>query len=126
MLGENDISYLVRGACFKIYNSLGPGLLESVYESVLAHELRKEGCEVKTQVQLPVIYEDVYLEIGFRIDLLINEKVIVEIKSVENILDVHYKQILTYLRLTGCKLGLLINFNSIDISKSIYRIANNI
>jgi GxxExxY protein len=126
MLGENDISYLVRGATFKIYNHLGPGLLESVYESALAHEMRKEGCEVKTQVQLPVIYDDVYLEIGFRIDLLINEKVIVEIKSVENILDVHYKQILTYLRLTGCKLGLLINFNSIDISKSIYRIANNL
>ena len=126
MLGENDISYLVRGATFKIYNHLGPGLLESVYESALAHELRKEGCEVKTQVQLPVKYDEVYLEVGFRIDLLINEKVIVEIKSVENILDVHYKQILTYLRLTGCKLGLLINFNSIDISKSIYRIANNI
>ena len=126
MLGENDISYLVRGACFKVYNTLGPGLLESVYESALAHELRKEGCEVKTQVQLPVKYDEVYLEVGFRIDLLINEKVIVEIKSVENILDVHYKQLLTYLRLTGCKLGLLINFNSIDISKSIFRIVNNI
>jgi GxxExxY protein len=126
MLGENDISYLVRGACFKIINQLGPGLLESVYENALAYELRKAGCIVKTQVQLPVQYDDIFLEIGFRIDLLINGIVILEIKSVENILDVHYKQLLTYLRLTGCKLGLLINFNSADINKSIFRIVNNL
>ena len=126
MLGENDISYLVRGASFKIHRKLGPGLLESVYEGVLAHELRQKGCIVKTQVQLPVIYDDIYLEIGFRIDLLINDIVIVEIKSVENILDVHFKQLLTYLRLTGLKLGLLINFNSSNISESIFRVVNNI
>jgi GxxExxY protein len=126
MLSENDISYIVRGACFKIYNSLGPGLLESVYENALAYELRKEGCDVKTQVPLPVIYEEIILEIGFRIDLLINESVIIEVKSVENLTNVHHKQLMTYLKLTGLKLGLLINFNTINISKSIIRIANNL
>jgi GxxExxY protein len=126
MLSENDISYIVRGACFKIYNSLGPGLLESVYENALAYELRKEGCDVKTQVPLPVIYEEIILEIGFRIDLLINESVIIEVKSVENPTNVHHKQLMTYLKLTGLKLGLLINFNTTNISKSIIRIANNL
>jgi len=126
MLSENDISYIVRGACFKIYNSLGPGLLESVYENALAYELRKEGCDVKTQVPLPVIYEEIILEIGFRIDLLINESVIIEVKSVENLTNVHHKQLMTYLKLTGLKLGLLINFNTTNISKSIIRIANNL
>ena len=126
MLSENDISYLVRGACFKIYNSLGPGLLESVYENALAYELQKAGCEVQTQVPFPVIYEEIKLEIGFRLDLLINECVIIEIKSVENLMDVHYKQLLTYLKLTGIQLGLLINFNTTNISKSIIRIVNNL
>ena len=126
MLSENDISYLVRGACFKIYNSLGPGLLESVYENALAYELKKAGCEVQTQVPFPVIYEEIKLEIGFRLDLLINECVIIEIKSVENLMDVHYKQLLTYLKLTGIQLGLLINFNTTNLSKSIIRIVNNL
>ena len=126
MLSENDISYLVRGACFKIYNSLGPGLLESVYENALAYELQKEGCEVKTQVSFPVVYEEIKLEVGFRLDMLINECVIIEIKSVENIMDVHYKQLLTYLKLTGIQLGLLINFNTTNISKSIIRIVNKL
>ena len=126
MLSENDISYLVRGACFKIYNSLGPGLLESVYENALAYELQKAGCEVQTQVPFPVIYEEIKLEIGFRLDLLINECVIIEIKSVENLMDVHYKQLLTYLKLTSIQLGLLINFNTTNISKSIIRIVNNL
>jgi GxxExxY protein len=126
MLGENDISYLVRGASFKIHKQLGPGLLESVYENILAHEMRKEGCIVKTQVAVPVKYDDIYLELGFRLDLLIDDLVVVEIKSVEKIHDIHFKQLLTYLRFTGCKLGLLINFNSTDISKSIFRVVNNL
>ena len=126
MLSENDISYLIRGACFKVYNSLGPGLLESVYESALAYELRKVGCDVKTQVPLPVIYEEIILEIGFRIDLLINENVIIEVKSVDNLSPVHHKQLLTYLKLADLKLGLLVNFNTTNISKSIIRIANNL
>jgi GxxExxY protein len=126
MLSENDISFLVRGACFKIINSLGPGLLESVYESALAYELRKEGCDVKTQVPIPVAYEETFLELGFRLDLLINDSVIIEVKSIETLSDVHYKQLLTYLKLTGCKLGLLINFNTTDISGSIVRIVNKL
>jgi GxxExxY protein len=126
MLGENDTSYLIRGACFKIYKALGPGLLESVYENALAYELRKEGCKVATQVPVPVSYDEVTLELGFRMDLLINECVIIEVKSVESIHDVHHKQLLTYLRLTGLKLGLLINFNTDDISKSIFRIVNKL
>ena len=126
MLSENDISYLVRGACFKIYNTLGPGLFESVYESALAYELRKEGCEVQTQVSLPVIYEDIRFEQGFRIDLLIDECVIIEVKSVDRLIDIHYKQLTTYLKLTDLRLGLLINFNTSNISKSIIRIANKL
>ncbi len=126
MLSENEISYLVRGACFKIFNALGPGLLESVYESALAYELRKLGCEVKTQVPVPVIYEEIILEIGFRIDLLINECVILEVKSVTELSDIHHKQLLTYLKVTGLSLGLLINFNTTNISRSIIRIVNNL
>jgi len=126
MLRENDISYLVRGACFKIYNALGPGLLESVYESALAYELRKGGCVVEMQVPFPVMYEEVKLDVGYRLDLVINELVIIEVKSVESLSDIHYKQLLTYLKLTGLKLGLLINFNTTNISKSIIRIANDI
>jgi len=123
---ENDISYAIRGAAFKVHSRLGPGLLESVYESSLAHELRAREFDVRTQVAIPVVYEDVKLDHGFRIDLLVNNKVIVEIKSVEVILDVHKKQLLTYLRLSGRKLGLLINFNSISLKSSITRIVNNL
>jgi GxxExxY protein len=88
---ENEISYKIRGAIFKIYNALGPGLLESAYEAVLAHELREEGLEVKTQVPLPLVYEDIKLEVGYRMDILVEDKVIVEIKSVENLAEVHHK-----------------------------------
>ncbi|MCC6684419.1 MAG: GxxExxY protein [Bacteroidia bacterium] len=123
---ENDISYLVRGMIFKVYQKLGPGLLESVYESALAFEIQKSGLKVRTQVQLPVVYEEVQLELGFRIDLLIEEKVIVEIKSVEQIADVHHKQVLTYLRLANKKLGLLVNFNTPDINSSIIRKVNGL
>ena len=123
---ENKISYHVRGAIFDVYNALGPGLLESVYEAALAYELEKLGYKVEKQVALPVFYDNIKMELGFRLDLLINKKVIIEMKSVENLLDVHYKQLLTYLKLSGCKLGILVNFNSSDISKSIKRIVNNL
>jgi GxxExxY protein len=126
MLSENDISYLVRGACFKIYNSLGPGLLESVYEAALSYELKKEGCHVQCQLPIPVVYEEIELDIGFRMDMLINELLIIEIKSVESLSSVHYKQLMTYLKLTDLKLGLLINFNTADISKSIHRVVNGL
>jgi len=121
---ENQISYSIRGAVFKIYNDLGPGLLESVYETVLQHLLTSEGYRVQSQVPLPVIYQDVKLELGFRLDLLINDKVIIEIKSVETLMPVHHKQLLTYLKLTNKKLGLLINFNEEPLK--IVRIANNL
>jgi GxxExxY protein len=123
---ENDISYIIRGTIFKVYNSLGPGLLESVYEAVLMCELKKTGVEVKSQVPLPVIYEGEKLDIGFRIDILVNDLVIIEIKSVEQIADVHHKQVLTYLKLSGKKLGILVNFNTDIISNSIYRKVNKL
>ena len=125
-MNENEISYIIRGSIFKTYNDLGPGLFESVYESVLAHNLEKSGLMVKKQVALPVIYEEVTLELGFRIDLLIDDKVILEVKSIESLANVHSKQLLTYLKLSGIKLGLLVNFNTHDISKSIIRIVNNL
>ena len=123
---ENDLSYIIRGCVFDVYNELGPGLLESIYEAALAYELREKGLNVKTQVGLPVKYKDTHLELGYRIDILVEDKVIIELKSIETILDVHHKQVLTYLKLTKLKLGLLINFNSEDISKSIYRKVNNL
>ena len=123
---ENDISYDIRGAAFKVHTALGPGLLESVYEVALAHELIKLGYDVRSQVGLPVVYEDIKLELGYRIDLLVNDLVIIEIKSVEALADVHHKQLLTYLKLSGKKLGLLINFNVSSLKESIVRIVNNL
>jgi GxxExxY protein len=113
-------------AIFKIYNALGPGLLESAYEAVLAHELLNEGLDVKTQVPLPLMYNGIKLEVGYRIDLLVEDKVIVEIKSVENLAEVHHKQVITYLKVSGKKLGLLVNFNCEEIDKSIFRKVNGL
>src|SRR5579875_4038482 len=118
---ENEISYIIRGVVFKVYNALGAGLLESAYQLALEYELAKAGLQVRSQVPLPVVYENVRLDGGYRIDLLVNELVIVEIKSVELLNEVHHKQLITYLKLSGLKLGLLINFNCSDISKSIFR-----
>ncbi len=123
---ENEISYAIRGCIFKVYNNLGPGLLESAYEAALAFELNKAGLNVKTQVMLPMIYETIKIDNGYRLDLLIEEKVIVELKSVEILLDVHHKQLITYLKLSGIKLGLLVNFNCDNISKSIFRKVNGL
>jgi GxxExxY protein len=123
---ENDISYRIRGAIFKVYNALGPGLLESAYEAVLMYELMKEGLEVKAQVPLPLVYDVVKMDVGFRIDMLVENKVIIEIKSVENLAEVHHKQVLTYLKLSGLKLGILVNFNSAEIGKSIFRKVNGL
>lgn len=100
-MNENDISYGVRGAIFKVYNNLGPGLLESVYEAALTFELKRGGFQVRTQVGLPVVYENEQLDLGFRIDILVNETVIVEIKSIEGLQQVHHKQVLTYLKLAN-------------------------
>lgn len=125
-MNENEISYVILGAALKVHKTLGPGLLESVYEAALAYELTKEGYSVRTQVGIPVIYDGQDLDIGFRLDLLVNETVIIEIKSVETVAPVHYKQLLTYLRLSNKKLGLLINFNSVLLKDSVKRIANGL
>lgn len=125
-MNENDLSYIIRGAIFKVYNYFGPGLFESVYEAALVSELKSEGLDVKKQVELPAYYNDDKLELGFRIDILVNDKVIIEIKSVELLNEVHHKQLITYLKLSKKKLGILVNFNTNDISKSIYRKVNNL
>jgi GxxExxY protein len=125
-MNENEISFKIRGAIFNVFNALGPGLLESAYEIALIHELRKAGLSVKSQVSLPLIYDNVVLETSYRIDVLVEDKVIIEIKSIESIAEVHHKQVLTYLKLSGLKLGLLVNFNCVDISKSIFRKVNGL
>ena len=123
---ENEISYKIRGAIYNVYAALGPGLLESAYEATLIYELQEKGLNVKAQVPLPIIYNEVKLEVGYRIDLLINEKVIIEIKSVENLNPVHHKQVLTYLKLSGIKLGILVNFNTDNIFDGMFRKVNNL
>ena len=123
---ENEISYEIRGCIFKVYNNLGPGLLEGAYEAALGFELNKKSLLYKIQVGLPMMYETIRLDIGYRLDILVENKVIIEIKSVETLLNVHHKQLITYLKLSGLKLGLLINFNSDDISRSIFRKVNGL
>ena len=120
----NELTYLIRGSIFKVHSGLGPGLFETVYEAALIYELGQLNLEVKSQVGLPVTYNDVKLELGFRIDLLIENKIIVEIKSIEKLLDVHKKQLTTYLKLSGMKIGLLVNFNvsSLVDKESLIRI----
>ncbi len=126
MLHENDISYLIRGAVFQVYDELGPGLLESIYEAALCYQLRKDGLKVANQVKVDVYYDGHLLPIEYRLDLLVEDKVIVELKSVETVNPVHFKQLLTYLKITGKKLGMLVNFNTDDISHSIYRKVNGL
>ena len=121
---ENQVTGEIIDSCVKIHKKLGPGLLESVYEAVLAFELRSRGFDVALQIPVPVCYEGIHLEVGFRCDMIVNDLVIVELKSVENVLPVHKKQLLTYLRLTGKRLGLLINFNSELMKDGIVRIVN--
>ncbi len=123
---ENEVSYKVRGAIFAVYNQLGPGLLESVYEKALVFELKKNGLKVETQKAVPVIYDGVEISNDLRLDILVEDCVIVELKSVSEMRDVFKKQLLTYLRLSKKRLGLLVNFNTDDIVKSIVRIVNNL
>jgi len=125
-MNENDLSYLIRGAAIKVHTALGPGLLESVYEVALSYELKTIGLEVKNQVGIPFVYAEIKFDIGFRLDIIVNDKVIIEIKSVETLQDVHHKQLLTYLKLTNKKLGLLINFNIVSLKYGIVRIVNNL
>jgi GxxExxY protein len=123
---ENEIAKIGVDLCVKIHKTLGPGLLESVYEAALVHELRKLGIPVQNQIDVPVEYDGIKLDIGFRADLIIDKKVIVELKSVENLSPVFKKQLLTYLRLSHLKLGLLVNFNVKLMKDGITRIANGL
>ncbi|MCE3296035.1 MAG: GxxExxY protein [Crocinitomicaceae bacterium] len=125
-MSENEITYSLRGAIFNVYKNLGPGLLESAYEKALHYELIKRNLHVESQVEVPLYYEGVYLESRYRLDLLVERKVIVEIKSVATLLDVHHKQLITYLKLSSYRVGLLVNFNSDDIAKNIFRKVNGI
>lgn len=126
IMTENELSRIVFDCALKVHQNLGPGLLESAYEECLYYELRKKGLEVQKQKPLPLIYEEVKLDIGYRVDIIIENKLILEIKSVEILNEVHFAQLLTYLKLTNCKLGLLINFNVSLIKNGIKRIANNL
>ena len=123
---ENDISKLIVDLCFRIHKQYGPGLFESVYEEIFCYEWAKNGIPFKRQQGVPLIHEEIKLEVGFRADVIIENKVIVELKSVEAIADIHYKQVQTYLKLTGIKLGLLVNFNVPLIKDGIHRIVNNL
>ena len=123
---ENELSKIVFEAGLKVHKTLGAGLLESAYEECLYYELQKSGLSVEKQKTLPLIYEDVKLDAGYRIDLLVEKKLVIEIKSVEALNNLHLAQILTYLKLSGCKLGLLINFNVVLFKDGVKRIVNNL
>ena len=125
-MSENEISSKIIGAAIEVHKQLGPGLLESTYETCLAYELKQMGLDVKQQQALPVVYKEVKLDAGYRIDLLIENKVIIEIKSVEALADIHTAQLLTYLKLKDLKLGLLINFNSVRVVTGLNRIVYNL
>lgn len=125
-MNENELSSIIIGCAIKVHSALGPGLLESAYEECLFYELKKEGLEVEKQKEMPLIYKEVKLDIGYRLDLLVNNKVILELKACEDLNEIHLAQILTYLKLSGCKLGLLINFNVPLLKQGIKRVANKL
>ncbi len=123
---ENEIAQIIVDTAYRIHTTIGPGLLESAYEAIFVHELRKRGLRVQRQVGVPIIYEDVAIEEGFRADMIVEDLVIIELKAVERLAPVHKKQLLTYLRLTRKKLGLLINFNEEKIKDGIHRVVNGL
>ncbi len=123
---ENELSQKVIGLAIKVHRNLGPGLLESAYEECLFYELKKAGVYVEKQKAMPLVYDDVKLDIGYRMDLFVEQKLVIEIKSVESLNDVHLAQVLTYLKLSKSKLGLLINFNVTLLKNGIKRVVNNL
>ena len=125
-MDENQLSYRIIGIALELHKSLGPGLLESVYETALAHDLVESGLNVKRQVPLPFVYKDINMEAGYRIDILVNDKVILEIKSIDALAPIHFAQTLTYLKLSNLKLALLINFNVKTLKEGIHRIVNQL
>lgn len=126
MYTENDLSNIVIGEAIHVHKTLGPGLLESVYESCLFHRLVKAGLNVRQEQPIPVVFEEVKLECGYRADIIVEGKLIIEVKAVEALNDIHKAQVLTYLRLTNIKLGLLMNFNVLYLKEGIKRIVNNL
>lgn len=126
MYTENDLSNIIIGEAIHVHKTLGPGLLESIYESCLFHRLSKTGLHIEREQPIPVVFEDVKLECGYRADIIVENKVIIEIKAVESLNDIHKAQVLTYLRLTNIKLGLLMNFNVLFLKDGIKRIVNNL
>lgn len=120
----NKITEAIIGAAIKVHKELGPGLLESAYEACIAYELREAGWTVAQQLPMPLRYRNIVLDVGYRLDLLVNDKVIVEIKAVDKIIPVHQAQLLSYLKISGCKVGLLINFNVALLKQGITRIVN--
>ena len=125
-MSENEIAYQIRGAIYDVYNKLGPGLFELVYENALSYELKKRGLNVKSQVPINIVYDGIDMGAGFKMDLLVEDKVIIEMKSVETLVLVHHKQLLTYLKLFNLKLDILVNFNTSEINKSIIRKVNGL
>jgi GxxExxY protein len=125
-MNENEIGDIVLGGAMKVHSALGPGLLESAYEICLAHEIVKQGLSIKQQVLLPVQYNGLKLDAGYRLDLLVHNKVIVELKAVEKLLPIHTAQLLSYLKLSGCSLGYLLNFNVVHMKDGIKRIVNKL
>ena len=124
-MSENEIGEIILGCAIKVHSALGPGLLESTYEVCLVHELSKAGIKADRQVPLPVVYDEVKLDAGYRIDLLVADAVIVELKVVEKLLPIHTAQLLSYLRLSKRKLGYLLNFNIAHMRDGIKRVVNN-
>ena len=125
-LGENELSRMILDAAFKVHTRMGPGLFESVYKECLANELYKSNHLVVREKAIPLIYEEIKMDIGFRANLLIENKIIVEIRSIEALHAIHTKQLLTYIRLANCKLGLLLNFNELQLKDGIKRVVNNL
>ena len=121
---KDELTGRILGVAFRVHTVLGPGLLESVYEVALAHELRKAGLLVATRVEMPVVYDGIRLDLAFRADMIVESAVILELKSVEALAPVHFKQLLNYLRLSGLKTGLLINFNTISLKDQLIRLSN--
>jgi GxxExxY protein len=123
---ENEISEKIIGCSIEVHKSLGPGLLESAYLECLYYELKKAGLKVEKQKPLPLIYKEVKLDAGYRLDLIVENKVVVEVKSVDCLNDIHVAQVLTYLKLSGCKLGLLVNFNVLRLTDGLRRLVNKL
>lgn len=123
---ENEIGKIVVDSAIKVHKNLGPGLLESAYEACLVHELKKRELKVQSQLGLPIKYEDVVLDVGYRVDILIEGKVILELKAVEKLLPIHEAQLVSYLKLSECKLGFLLNFNVYRMKDGIRRMVNGL